>query len=137
MNQIALLSVAVLSCLAAHAQMIGWRGDGTGVMPPDCKPETEWDGTSGKNIVWKAPLPNHGNSSPIVVGRKVLVTCEPGYPAGVDAPLLMCFDADSGKELWRQQMDPFVKLPTSQRRQLTALRAEYWDLLRKAHTMYV
>lgn len=137
MNLRLVLSVTVLSCATAQAQVIGWRGDGTGVMPADCKPVTEWDGKTGKSIVWKTPLPNHGTGSPIVVSKKVIVVCEPGYPAGVAAPLLMCFDADTGKELWRQQMDPFVKLPQAQREQVTALRAEYWDLLRKLHTMYV
>jgi outer membrane protein assembly factor BamB len=34
----------------------------------------EWDGPSGKNILWKTPIPGLANSSPIIWGDKVFVT---------------------------------------------------------------
>ena len=113
--------------------MIGWRHDGTGVFPEDCQPVAEWDLATDKNIVWRTPLPNHGNGSPIAVGKKVFVVVEPGYPAGADTPILMCFDGDSGKELWQAPIDPFTTLPASEQKQMTELRALYWSNLRLAH----
>jgi hypothetical protein len=53
---------------------IGFRGDGSGVFA-DAKPPTEFDAQTGKNLRWKVALPNHSNSSPIVVGDKVFVVC--------------------------------------------------------------
>ena len=69
--------------------MIGSRYDGTGVYPPGCTPVTKWP--EARNIVWKTPLPNMGNGSPICVGERVFVMCEPGWTH--DAPLLVCVDA--------------------------------------------
>ncbi len=131
-----LIAALLVMAIAAPAPaMIGWRHDGTGHFPDDCKPVRQWDGQSGKNIVWKTPLPNFGNGSPIVVGRKAFVVCEPGYPEGVDAPLLVCIDANNGDILWRRQMDPFTQLPAAERAKVTALRAEYWAKLRQVNTM--
>jgi len=53
----------------------------------------------GENIKWKAPLPDKGNSSPIVSRGKVFLTCatEEGKKRG-----LYCYDRQSGKLLWSQ-----------------------------------
>lgn len=72
----------------------GPRGDGISDesgLPVEWGPE--------KNIKWKAALPDAGNSSPIVVRGRVLVTCpeENGRLRH-----LICFDRRDGKELWRQ-----------------------------------
>ncbi|MCP3978617.1 MAG: PQQ-binding-like beta-propeller repeat protein [bacterium] len=42
-------------------------GDGQGA-------PTEWDVASGKNILWKTPVPGLANSSPIIWGDRVIVT---------------------------------------------------------------
>ena len=106
---------------------IGWRGDGySGVMPADCKPPKDFDGTTGRNLRWKAPLPNHGNSCPVAVGKKVFVTCADGWPVGQDCPQLLCFDADTGKELWRRNIDHFDSLPEAEAKAARADRAEFW-----------
>lgn len=42
-------------------------GDGQGAV-------AEWDGPSGKNILWKTQIPGLANSSPIIWGDKVFVT---------------------------------------------------------------
>jgi hypothetical protein len=74
----------------------------------------ECDSKSGKNIVWKAPLPHYGHSCPIVVAARVFVTCEPGWKS--DWPVLLCFDANNGKELWRKELNhlPATPLPSGQ-----------------------
>lgn len=42
-------------------------GDGQGVV-------ADWDGPSGKNVLWKTAIPGLANSSPIIWGDKVFVT---------------------------------------------------------------
>ena len=122
-----------MSLLAADApRSIGFRGDGTGHFPADAKPPTEFDGVTGKNLVWKTPLPNFSNGSPIVVGKKVFVVCEAGWPAGQDCPTLRCYDADTGKELWAREIDQADDMPAEQATALKELRRRYWENHRRA-----
>src|SRR5262245_19950153 len=60
----------------------------------ETKAPLEWN--ADKNIKWKAKLPGPGNSSPIVSGDKVFVTC--ATKGGHDRTLF-CFDRKDGKEL--------------------------------------
>jgi len=87
----ALLPLSSLVVLAQDSkpQVMGWRGDGTGRFV-SAQPVTEW--AMKTNILWSVKA-GMGNSSPIVVGGKVLLTVEPD--------LLLCLDAASGKECWR------------------------------------
>lgn len=105
---------------------IGFRGNGHGVFPADCRPVLDWDEASGRNIVWRTPLPNYGNASPIVVGDRAFVMCEPGWPEGNDAPQLVCIDADSGEILWQRLVDHFAALPGGQSARAAALRRELY-----------
>ncbi|QDU97371.1 outer membrane protein assembly factor BamB family protein [Lignipirellula cremea] len=60
-------------------------------------------------IAWKTALPGPGASSPIVHSGRVFLTCYGGYGldpenAGDQADLVryaLCYDLDSGEELWR------------------------------------
>ncbi len=56
----------------------GPNGDGKS---EDTKVPTEWSETS--NLKWKLDLPGAGFSSPIVVGKHVLVTCFSGSTVAV------------------------------------------------------
>jgi len=67
------------------------RGLGDGQFPA-ATPVTKWDFKTGKNIIWRCPLPGWGYSSPIVVGDKAFVTC--------DWNKLICIDVRTGKILW-------------------------------------
>lgn len=66
-----------------------------------------------ENLQWKVPLPGPGSSSPIVVGQKVLLTCWSGYGVSREQPgdmkalklHLLCFDRQSGKQLWDKAID--------------------------------
>jgi outer membrane protein assembly factor BamB len=79
-----------------------WRGPrGLGVADERRVPLT-WSNT--EHVQWKVALPEPGNSSPIVVSEKVLLTCPTNK--GVDR-LLMCFDRRNGNELWRRSV-PFA-----------------------------
>ena len=57
----------------------------------------EWDGNSGKNILWKIAVPGDGYSSPIVIGKQVFLT-------GGDATTrkVYCFSTENGELLWEQ-----------------------------------
>jgi len=74
-----------------------------------------WSGT--ENLLWRAPLPGPGASTPIIVGERAFVTCFSGYGAsgrskGSMESLklhLVCLDARDGKVLWKIDVAP--KLP--------------------------
>jgi len=73
-----------------------FRGPQEGVAAWDNAP-TDWDGPSGKGVVWKAPLKLAGVSSPVVWGDHVYLT------EGTDKErAVLAFDAATGKLLWRQ-----------------------------------
>jgi outer membrane protein assembly factor BamB len=132
---LALLCVSMVSAAdPAKQPFIGFRNDGTGVFPADCKPVTRWnemdfkevDGYSRKgrktkvleptepnevNIAWKKDLPMHCNGGMTVVGGKVFLLADPGGKgfAGKDCPDFMgvriyCLDATTGKVLWTDDM---------------------------------
>jgi outer membrane protein assembly factor BamB len=124
----------VLIPLAAQDGMIGFRGDGSGVFP-GCTPPTEFDAITGKNLVWKMPLPNFSNSSPIAVGNKVFVTCADGWPEGQDCPQLLCYDGNTGKELWRRDLDEFATRPEAEAKEAKEIRKEYHQRIRRINTL--
>lgn len=75
---------------------IGWLGDWTGRFRGARDFVLEWDAKTGSNILWKTELPSWGgHSSPIVVGKKVFLTCERDFT--------VCLDADTGKILWSNE----------------------------------
>ncbi len=53
-----------------------------------------------KNVAWKASLPGHGPSSPIVIGGRVYVTASGGPKQ--DHLQVLALDAKSGKQLWQR-----------------------------------
>ena len=67
-----------------------------------------------ENVKWKAPLPDQGNSTPVVWGDKVFVTQasdkiwppKPGSggPAAAKKRSLICFNRADGKILWQQDV---------------------------------
>ena len=137
------LAVAAGGATAAAAEaVIGHRGDGSGVYP-SADPPIEWDGRTGKNILWKAPMPNWGHSCPIEVpspvpgaGARVFVMVEPGWKS--DWPVLLCLDARDGRELWRREVNHLAAaVPDPARRQQIA--ATWHELLgryREAYTLF-
>ncbi|MFP6752493.1 MAG: PQQ-binding-like beta-propeller repeat protein [Pirellulaceae bacterium] len=76
----------------------GWRGprgDGTSI---DEGVPTEWDGATGKNILWKTPIPGKGHASPIIWKDRVfVVSCLPDKKTRV----LVALDRRSGKPVWQ------------------------------------
>ena len=96
--------LVLLVAVAAQAEVIGWRNDGFGNFP-NAKPPTDW-----KSPRWKVDTANWGNSSPIIVGDRIYLVNE---PVTSYAPVLQCFALDTGKELWRREVDHVPFLPVS------------------------
>ncbi|MFM8275295.1 MAG: PQQ-binding-like beta-propeller repeat protein [Gemmata sp.] len=77
-----------------------FRGPNASGVSPDKNLPAEWSKDKGQK--WRAELPGRGPSSPVVVGDRVYVTCASG--ARGDRLHVLCFDADSGKQLWHRQL---------------------------------
>lgn len=92
-----LLTAALLAAtlLPSHAaNWPAWRGPaGTGVCAEKNLP-TRWSTT--ENVRWKTPLPERGNSTPIIWRDRIFLTQSVGNDR-----LLFCFDRATGKLLWQ------------------------------------
>jgi outer membrane protein assembly factor BamB len=108
----------MLSSTCPAADWPCWRGPtGLGQSPERGLPLT-WDGKSGTNVLWKAPLPgrdgkgrqDQNQSSPIVSKGRVFVTASywpEGRPtAEVPEHHVACFAAGDGKPLWDTTLAP-------------------------------
>jgi outer membrane protein assembly factor BamB len=80
-----------------------WRGDGSGIAAATHLPLV-W--SEAENVRWRTPLPGEGNSSPIVWGNRVFLTA--ALDEG-EKRLVLCFDADHGKLLWKTPLLPAIK----------------------------
>lgn len=101
-----------------------WRGPNADGTAPGSAPPTTWDGPSGKNVRWKAPLVGRGSATPIVWGNRVFVVSAEktnriateaelpkptrDYKRNTAAPknfyrfLVTAFDRETGKEAWQK-----------------------------------
>lgn len=95
-------------CFAASAdEWPQWRGPtGDGRCTESGLP-TKWSATEG--VLWKAPLPGPGNSTPVVWGDRVFVT-QSAEEAGLR--LLFCFDRKDGRLLWKEGVRSESEEPT-------------------------
>ncbi len=111
------LAALVLVCctLASGSDWPRFRGvNGSGISTDKQPLPTKWGDT--ENVKWKIPLPGPGASSPIVVGRRVYVTCWSGYQAdprneGDEKDLLrhlICLDRETGKVIWDKTVQPVL-----------------------------
>jgi outer membrane protein assembly factor BamB len=55
-----------------------------------------------KDFNWKVELPGGGNSSPVIWGERVFVTCN---PAGTGRTVLLCLSSGDGKVLWQTERE--------------------------------
>src|SRR6266540_16130 len=96
LRTLAAIFAIALVATASAANWPAWRGPtGDGVCTETGLPTT-WSPT--ENVKWKTPLPERGNSSPIVWNDRVFVT------QAIEKEgrrLLLCFERATGKELWR------------------------------------
>lgn len=100
---IALFSLSIFGSLVSINRAADWpafRGpSGTGISDETEAP-LHW--SAEQNVAWKAPLPGPGDSSPVVSGNRVFVTCasESGKRRG-----LYCYDRRDGRQLWSQVVE--------------------------------
>lgn len=108
-----LVSSSLLNHLSHAAAAVGWRSDGTGLYPK-ANPVLEWSPT--ENVVWKTPLPEWGNSMPVLVSGKLFVNVEPDT--------LVCVSAAKGEILWKQPVKMEDTLTAEQRKKMEENRGE-------------
>lgn len=95
-----LIVAAWLGCSALSlpaANWPSWRGPGQDNISPESKFPVKW--SREENMKWRAPLPEAGNSSPIVWGDTVFVT--QALRDGKERTL-MAFDRATGKLRWQR-----------------------------------
>lgn len=97
---------------ARAADWPAWRGPQGDGHAPETDLPLKW--SASENVRWKVPLPDEGNSTPIVWGDRVFVTQASEKidwpPAGGAGPAsayrraVICFDRADGKELWKKEI---------------------------------
>lgn len=114
MRQGLLLMLASLTAAGAiGADWRQFRGPGGSGTSKESGLPTTWSAT--ENVIWRTPLPGPGTSSPIVVGKRVYLTCYSGYglePGQGEMDNLMrhlvCVDRTSGAIQWKQDFKPLL-----------------------------
>ncbi len=61
---------------------------------------TDWDGASGKNILWKFEIPIHGYNSPVLWGDRLFFS-----GANTSKRVVYSLDRHSGKLLWEREVN--------------------------------
>lgn len=89
------------------ADWLQFRGPGGSGIAEEKSAPVEWG--PDKNILWRAELPDPGNSSPVVSAGKVFITvaAEEGRRRS-----LLCFDRKTGEQLWERTVEYDKEEPT-------------------------
>jgi outer membrane protein assembly factor BamB len=105
------LRILLVSLACSGACLAGdwpaWRGPtGHGRCPEKDLPLT-WSRT--ENVLWKVPLPDAGNSTPVICGKRVFLTqaSERGKRRA-----LLCLDRATGRQHWKAEVTYNDKEPT-------------------------
>ncbi|MBI5768474.1 MAG: PQQ-binding-like beta-propeller repeat protein [Verrucomicrobia bacterium] len=95
MRALPLLAVFGMVAPLFAANWPAWRGPTHDGVTEETNLPLRWSAT--QNVKWKTPLPDRGNSTPVVWGERVFVTqaTEKDHRRA-----LMCFDKRTGKLLW-------------------------------------
>ena len=116
MKSYLLLASLTFLAISTSADWNRFRGPNGSGIPADNKAvPTTWN--DKEHVKWKTALPGPGSSSPIVVGKRIFVTCWSGYGTDNtrDAKIedlkrqLLCIDRKTGKVLWNKSVK--AKLP--------------------------
>src|SRR5437868_6069454 len=98
-----------LSFPAGATNWPAWRGpQGTGISSEQSLP-LKW--STNENVRWRVPLPEPGNSSPIVWGDRVFVTQAVQQEK---RRTVMCFNRGTGKLLWQSGITYAEPEPTQE-----------------------
>ena len=105
---------------SAAADWTQFRGPGGSAARVESNPPIAW--SADENIVWKRELPGPGTSSPIVIGKKIFLTCFTGLKGSSDKNAeatkglrrhVLCLDRDTGKIVWTTDVE--TKFPVEDR----------------------
>jgi hypothetical protein len=97
---LALLLLALPPQDAPEAEWRTWRGpQGNGHAAEGPEPPTTWSET--QNVVWSAPVPGRGHSSPAVVGGRVVLSTA---DESAQVQSVLAFDRASGKQVWKTDL---------------------------------
>ena len=67
----------------------------------------DWDGASGRNIIWKVPLSKPGFNSPVIWNNKLFIT-----GGDKESRVVYCFDINTGKLFWEKVVSDIPGSPS-------------------------
>lgn len=88
---------SLLACSLSAANWPAWRGPNGDGTTSETQLPLKWD--KNTNVRWHVPLPDRGNSTPVIWGNKIFLT---QAIEKENRRTLMCFDRSNGKLLWQQ-----------------------------------
>lgn len=100
MRSYAVLILSLSTTFALAADWPAFRGPKGNGVSSDTGFPTTWG--PEENVKWKFKLPAPGNSSPVVVGSNVFITCATDKGK---KRTLYCLDRANGKELWSKTVE--------------------------------
>lgn len=101
-------TLIVLTEAAVRQNHNAFRGAwGNGISPRTNLP-VEWDGATGKNIIWKLELPMHGYNSPILWGNRLFFS-----GATRSRRVVYCVDRQNGRILWQREVNNISGSPAT------------------------
>jgi outer membrane protein assembly factor BamB len=96
--------LAPATAVLAGADWPEWRGPGrTGASAEAGLPD-KWS-PAGENLAWRVPI--GGRSSPVVFGDRLYLQTSSGAGATLQERII-CFNADTGKQLWEHRYNLFT-----------------------------
>ena len=108
---VAFALVVSFSCTASAQNWASWRGPEHNGISRETNLLDEWSFKDNKNIIWQSET--GGRSTPIVLNGRVYINCRTAdNPALPDERIdiqeqVVCWDAESGDELWRDKFNVF------------------------------
>jgi len=103
------LAVIPLNEATIKQQHNSFRGAwGNGVSAATGVP-TSWNGSTGKNVLWKTPIAVGGNNSPIIWGDRIFLS-----GGNTKKRVVYCFDRNTGIKLWEQEVSQIPGSPATQ-----------------------
>lgn len=107
---------------AADPTPTSFRGDGTGRFDLPEIP-MEWTTDPPKNILWKTPLPQWSNASPVFADDNMFVCAEPDT--------LVCLNAKTGEVIWQKASPVAEAISAEEAARRAAVLKEYEPVLRE------
>lgn len=114
--------ILLVSCfsISADAATYGWRNDNSGSFEVTDAP-VKWSDTDA--VLWRTKMPAWSNTSPVIVGDKLITCAEPAT--------LICMDKNNGAILWQANNHYQDLIPADQAAEAAAVMKEAAPLLKR------